>query len=104
MVKAIRFDKPGGPDVMKWVDVEVGEPGAGEIRLRQHVVGLNYIDVYFRTGRYPLPLPAGLVLDSTALVGLGGYTLSREVTIRYQGLIVSRDIPGEQGDGPGVPP
>jgi NADPH:quinone reductase-like Zn-dependent oxidoreductase len=49
MVKAIRFDKAGGPEVMKWVDVEVGEPGNGEIRIKQHAVGLNYIDVYFRT-------------------------------------------------------
>jgi len=56
MVKAIRFDKTGGPEVMKWVDVEVGEPGAGEIRIRQTAVGLNYIDVYFRTGLYPLPI------------------------------------------------
>ena len=43
MVKAIRFEKTGGPEVMKWVDVEVGEPGNGEIRIKQHVVGLNYI-------------------------------------------------------------
>ena len=57
MVKAIRFDKAGGPEVMKWVDIEVGEPGTGEIRIRQTAVGLNYIDVYFRTGLYPLPLP-----------------------------------------------
>ena len=57
MVKAVRFDKTGGPEVMKWVDVEVGEPGNCEIRIKQHAVGLNYIDVYVRTGSYPLPLP-----------------------------------------------
>src|SRR6201996_7001410 len=68
MVKAIRFDKTGGPDVMKWVDVEVGEPGAGEIRIRQHAVGLNYIDVYFRNGLYPLPLPGGLGMEAAGEV------------------------------------
>ena len=64
MTKAIRFDKTGGPEVMKWVDVEVGEPAEGEIRIRQHAVGLNYIDVYFRTGLYPLPLPGGLGMEA----------------------------------------
>ncbi|HEY1997829.1 quinone oxidoreductase [Paraburkholderia sp.] len=68
MVKAIRFDKTGGPEVMKWVDVEVGEPGNGEIRIRQHAVGLNYIDVYFRTGLYPLPLPGGLGMEAAGEV------------------------------------
>jgi NADPH2:quinone reductase len=68
MIKAIRFDKPGGPEVMKWVDVEVGEPGNGEIRIRQHAVGLNYIDVYFRTGLYPLPLPGGLGMEAAGEV------------------------------------
>ena len=63
MVKAIRFDKTGGPEVMKWVDVEVGEPAAGEVRVRHHAVGLNYIDVYFRNGLYPLPLPGGLGME-----------------------------------------
>ena len=43
----------GGPEVMKLVDVEVGEPGPGEVAVRHHAIGLNYIDVYFRTGLYP---------------------------------------------------
>jgi NADPH2:quinone reductase len=68
MAKAIRFDKAGGPEVMKWVDVEVGEPGNGEIRIKQHAVGLNYIDVYFRTGLYPLPLPGGLGMEAAGEV------------------------------------
>jgi NADPH:quinone reductase len=77
MVKAIRFDKTGGPDVMKWVDVDVGDPGAGEIRIRQHAVGLNYIDVYFRNGLYPLPLPGGLGMEAAGeVVAVGeGVTL-----------------------------
>ncbi|SIO42412.1 quinone oxidoreductase family protein [Paraburkholderia phenazinium] len=64
MVKAVRFGKTGGPEVMKWVDVEVGEPGNCEIRIKQHAVGLNYIDVYVRTGSYPLPLPGGLGMEA----------------------------------------
>src|SRR3569623_1746240 len=72
MVKAIRYDKTGGPEVMNWVDVEVGDPGAGEIRIRQTAVGLNYIDVYFRTGLYPLPLPGGLGMEAAGEVIAGG--------------------------------
>jgi NADPH2:quinone reductase len=66
--KAIRFEKAGGPDVMKWVDVGVGEPGKGEIRIKHHAVGLNYIDVYFRTGLYPMPLPGGLGMEAAGVV------------------------------------
>ncbi|ELW9451264.1 quinone oxidoreductase [Burkholderia cenocepacia] len=68
MPKAIRYDQPGGPDVMKWVDVEVGAPKAGEVRIGQHAVGLNYIDVYFRTGLYPQQLPAGLGMEAAGEV------------------------------------
>ncbi|WDD94769.1 quinone oxidoreductase [Burkholderia sp. FERM BP-3421] len=68
MPKAIRYDQPGGPDVMKWVDVEVGEPQAGEVRVKHHAVGLNYIDVYFRTGLYPQPLPGGLGMEAAGEV------------------------------------
>ncbi|KVT03674.1 quinone oxidoreductase [Burkholderia sp. MSMB1078WGS] len=68
MPKAIRYDQPGGPDVMKWVDVDVDAPKSGEVRIRQHAVGLNYIDVYFRTGLYPQPLPAGLGMEAAGEV------------------------------------
>src|SRR5688572_18588238 len=57
MPKAIRIHAAGGPEVLKWEDVEVGEPGPGEIRLRQEAAGLNFIDVYHRSGLYPQPLP-----------------------------------------------
>jgi NADPH2:quinone reductase len=60
MAKAIQITKTGGPEVMEYVDVEVGAPGPGEVRLRQAACGLNFIDVYFRTGLYPQPLPGGL--------------------------------------------
>jgi len=68
MSKAIRIEKTGGPEVMKWVDVEVGEPGEGQVRLAQTACGLNYIDVYFRTGLYPQPLPAGLGMEAAGEV------------------------------------
>ncbi|MEC5216976.1 NADPH2:quinone reductase [Actimicrobium sp. GrIS 1.19] len=68
MAKAIRIFKIGGPEVMEYVDVEVGEPGPGEARVRQHACGLNYIDVYFRTGLYPQPMPAGLGMEGAGVV------------------------------------
>ena len=57
MPHAIRVHQVGGPDVLQWEEVEVGEPGPGEVKLRQDAVGLNFIDVYHRTGLYPQPLP-----------------------------------------------
>jgi NADPH2:quinone reductase len=57
MTHAIRVHKPGGPEVLQWEEISVGAPGPGEIRLRHNAVGLNFIDVYHRTGLYPLPLP-----------------------------------------------
>ena len=57
MVQAIRVHQAGGPEVLSWEAVEVGEPGPGQVRLRQHAVGLNYIDVYHRTGLYPQRFP-----------------------------------------------
>lgn len=66
--KAIRMARTGGPEVLEYVDVEVGEPGPGEARVRQHAIGLNYIDVYFRTGLYPMPLPSGLGQEGAGVV------------------------------------
>ena len=60
MSPTIRIDQVGGPEMMKLVDLPVGEPGAGEIRIRHHACGLNFIDVYQRTGLYTLPLPLSL--------------------------------------------
>lgn len=58
MPKAIRFHQTGGPEVLAWEEVAVGDPGAGQVRIRNHAVGLNYLDTYFRSGLYPLTLPA----------------------------------------------
>lgn len=68
MAKAIRMQQVGGPEVMQLVDVEVGNPGPGEARVRQMACGLNYIDVYFRTGMYPQALPAGLGMEGAGVV------------------------------------
>lgn len=57
MPYAIRIHQTGGPDVMQWEEIEVGAPGPGQVLLKQTAVGLNFIDVYHRTGLYPLPLP-----------------------------------------------
>jgi NADPH2:quinone reductase len=57
MSHAIRIHRPGGPEVLKWEEVDVGEPGPGQVRLRQEAAGLNFIDVYHRTGLYKQPLP-----------------------------------------------
>ena len=68
MAKAIRFHETGGPEVLKMEAVEVGEPGPGEARVRHTHVAVNFIDTYFRTGRYPLPLPNGLGSDAVGVV------------------------------------
>jgi len=57
MPRAIRIHETGGPEVLKWEEVDVGEPGPGQVKLRQEAAGLNYIDVYHRIGLYPQPLP-----------------------------------------------
>ncbi|MBO9645236.1 MAG: quinone oxidoreductase [Pseudacidovorax sp.] len=66
--KAIRIDRQGGPEELKLVEVEVGEPGAGEIRVRHHAVGLNFIDVYQRNGLYPFPMPLQLGMEAAGVV------------------------------------
>lgn len=68
MAKAIRMLRTGGPEVMEYVDVEVGAPGPGEARVRHAAIGVNFIDVYFRTGLYPNPLPAGLGKEGAGVV------------------------------------
>ena len=68
MSKAIRIHEPGGPEVLRWDDVDVGEPGPTEVVVRHGAVGLNYIDVYHRTGLYPLPMPSALGLEAAGTV------------------------------------
>jgi NADPH:quinone reductase len=68
MPYAIRFHKPGGPEVLQWEEVEVGKPGLGEARVRHTAVGLNFADVYVRRGLYPAPLPSGLGFEAAGIV------------------------------------
>jgi NADPH2:quinone reductase len=73
MAHAIRIHAPGGPEVLKWEAVEVGEPGPGEVRLRQRAVGLNYIDVYHRSGHYKLAsFPAIIGMEGAGTVDAVG--------------------------------
>jgi len=69
MTKAIRFHQTGGPEVLRLEDVEVGEPGPGQVRVRHTGIAVNFIDIYFRIGRYPTPaLPSGLGSDAVGVV------------------------------------
>ena len=68
MVKAVRFHETGGPEVLKLEDVAVGDPGPGEARVRHTYIAVNFIDTYFRTGRYALDLPNGLGSDAVGVV------------------------------------
>lgn len=68
MTHAIRFHKTGGPEVLVWEEVNVGKPGHGEARIRHTAVGLNFIDIYNRSGVYPAPLPSGLGSEAAGVV------------------------------------
>jgi len=77
MTKAIRIHETGGPEVLRWEDVEVGNPGPGQVRIRHTAVGLNFIDVYHRTGLYPVPaLPSGIGLEAAGVVDALGEGVS----------------------------
>ena len=65
---AIRFHQTGGPEVLKLEQVDVGDPGPDEVRVRNHAVGLNFIDIYFRSGQYPTALPSGLGFEGAGIV------------------------------------
>jgi NADPH2:quinone reductase len=69
MTKAIRIHQAGGPEVLQWDDIEVGQPGPGEVRLKQTACGLNYIDVYVRSGMYPISdFPAVIGMEAVGVV------------------------------------
>jgi NADPH2:quinone reductase len=68
MPKAIRIQKQGGPEVMQWEDVQVGDPGPGEARVRHKAVGLNYLDTYQRGGLYKIALPSGMGNEGAGVV------------------------------------
>ncbi|KVU74655.1 quinone oxidoreductase [Burkholderia ubonensis] len=68
MAHAVRFHQTGGPDVLRWETVEVGDPGPGEVRVKHAAVGLNFADTYFRSGLYPVPLPSGIGVEAAGVV------------------------------------
>jgi NADPH2:quinone reductase len=74
--KAVRINQHGGPEEIQLVDVTVGEPGPGEIRIRHKAVGLNYIDVYQRSGLYALPMPLQLGMEAAGIVEAVGEGVS----------------------------
>src|SRR3954471_20371196 len=85
MAKAVRFHEFGGPDVLRLESVEVGDPGAGEVRIRHVAVGLNFADTYFRTGYYPAPLPNGMGVEASGVIeavgpGVAGFAAGDRVT------------------------
>ena len=68
MAQAVRMHETGGPEVLRLEDVAVGDPGPGQARLRHVAVGINFADTYFRTGIYPVPLPAGMGVEASGVV------------------------------------
>jgi NADPH2:quinone reductase len=68
MPKAMRITETGGPEVLRWEDIDVGEPGEGQVRVRHTAVGVNFIDTYYRSGLYPIPLPSGLGSEAAGVV------------------------------------
>ena len=68
MIRAIQVKEYGGPEVLKWVEIDLGEPGPGEARIVHKAVGLNFIDTYRRSGLYPIDLPSGLGTEASGIV------------------------------------
>jgi NADPH2:quinone reductase len=102
-MKAIRFDRPGGPEVLKWVEVDLPAPGAGQVRVRHTAVGVNFIDTYHRSGLYKLPLPSGLGSEAAGVVealGAGVTSLKPGDRVGYAGQIgayaETNNVPAEK--------
>lgn len=88
MTHAIRFHQTGGPEVLRWEEVSLGDPAPGEVRVDHQAVGLNFIDIYHRTGLYPLPLPSGIGLEGAGVVtavGAGVTEFKRGDRVAYAG-------------------
>ncbi|MES2453473.1 MAG: quinone oxidoreductase [Pseudomonadota bacterium] len=84
MARVARIEQTGGPEVIKWVDIDLPDPGPGEVRMRNTAVGLNYIDTYFRSGLYPSELPAGLGGEAAGVIeaigpGVEGFAVGDRV-------------------------
>lgn len=84
MARVARIEQTGGPEVIKWADIDLPDPGPGEVRMRNTAVGLNYIDTYFRSGLYPSELPAGLGGEAAGVIeaigpGVEGFAVGDRV-------------------------
>jgi NADPH2:quinone reductase len=85
MAKGIRFYETGGPEVLRWESLAIGDPAAGEVRVRHLAVGLNFADTYFRSGLYPAVLPTGMGVEAAGIVeavgpGVTGFAAGDRVT------------------------
>ena len=90
MAKTIRMHQTGGPDVLRVEEMEVGAPGPGRARIRHAAVGINFADTYFRTGMYPVPLPAGMGVEASGVVesvGDGVSNVSVGDRVTYTGFL-----------------
>ena len=90
MAKAVRFHAAGGPEVLRLEQVEVGDPGPGQVRVRHVAVGLNYADTYFRNGTYPVPTPSGIGVEASGVitaVGDGVQGLAPGDRVTYTGFL-----------------
>jgi NADPH2:quinone reductase len=87
-MKAIRFDRTGGPEVLSYRDHDLPPPGAGQVRVRHRAIGVNFIDIYHRSGLYPLPLPSGLGSEAAGVVealGAGVAGFAPGMRVGYSG-------------------
>ncbi|MES2868700.1 MAG: quinone oxidoreductase [Pseudomonadota bacterium] len=90
MAQVVRFYETGGPEVLRFEEAEVGDPGPGEVRLRHVAVGLNYADTYFRNGTYPIPMPNGMGVEAAGVVEAVGEGVSNVVVgdrVTYTGFL-----------------
>src|SRR3989440_5914181 len=94
MPKAIRIQQQGGPEVLKWEDVQVGDPGPGEARVRHKAIGLNFLDTYQRSGLYKIALPSGMGNEGAGVVeavGPGGTQGKGGGRVAYTGGAIGAD-------------
>jgi NADPH2:quinone reductase len=103
MAKAMRFHKTGGPEVLQLDDVQVGDPGPGQVRIRHTAIGVNFVDTYQRSGLYPMPLPQAAGNEGAGVVeavGSGVTDLKAGDRVTYTGLIgaycESRVVPADR--------
>ncbi|MCO4861296.1 quinone oxidoreductase [Cupriavidus sp. WGlv3] len=90
MANVVRMYETGGPEVLRYEHMEVGEPGPGQVRIRHVAVGLNYADTYFRNGTYPVPLPSGMGVEAAGVVvsvGAGVTNVAPGDRVTYTGFV-----------------